>query len=354
MWWSMVELQVIFQEIRYSLNLERRVSYLRGDTAIGKTSLIRLLNMAQANRSVSVKCNKRVFVLADNTPNYVIKEEKNCLFVSDDSLMIESSDWFNRDIIPSLVKNDSYILIINRADIETENIRFNNNVQFAVSSIYVLKSKGKEYWCSREVDEEVSNRVGFEEFLFNCDCILSEDKYGATALLKAYFAVDVISSGSKDNLINCVNSIIQGDKYKNVLIFVDCASYGQKLNLLKAVTQYSNINFYIDVNYESFEYMILMSNFFKDRFKLSIDEVNSYLSWERYFEEKLSLLSKDTFYKYIHGTELRSCYTSDCDIGCVNKHILNKCENYNSDDKLQVLFNKTLFDYLLKLPRKAR
>lgn len=113
----MVELQVVSDDYRCKIELERRITYLRGDSGVGKSTLVDYILLGDsAGDAARVTCSKNLAVIQNIDSNSRVANEKDTLFILDDSLVIEDEKWFSETIIKDLIKNDSYMLIISRVD----------------------------------------------------------------------------------------------------------------------------------------------------------------------------------------------------------------------------------------------
>ena len=132
---SMVELQVISDDYRCKIEIERRITYLRGDSGVGKSTLVDYILLGNsAGDAVKVACSKHLAVIQDIDSNSRIVNEKDTLFILDDPLVIEDEKWFSEAIIKDLIKNDSYMLIISRVD-------------SLPGAILEMKANGPEHYC---------------------------------------------------------------------------------------------------------------------------------------------------------------------------------------------------------------
>lgn len=116
----MVRLQVSSSNYNCDITLERRVTFLRGDSGTGKTGLVDVINEQRAgNLDITVNCEKPVVaiiteMISDEIP--FLKSYKNRVLIFDDLLMSELC-VFGNTILDIAVKNDLYFLIISRAEL---------------------------------------------------------------------------------------------------------------------------------------------------------------------------------------------------------------------------------------------
>lgn len=129
---SMVELQVISDDYRCKISLERRITYLRGDSGIGKSALVDYVLLGDSvGDALKISCCKRIAVIQDIDSNERFRHEKNTLFVLDEPIETRFS---GSNIEELLIENDSYMLIISRVD-------------SLPGAVLEMKADGIEHYC---------------------------------------------------------------------------------------------------------------------------------------------------------------------------------------------------------------
>lgn len=129
---SMVELQIISDNYRCKIRLERRITYLRGNSGVRKSTLVNYILLGDsAGDAVNVTCDKRLAVIQDIDSNERFRHEKNTLFILDDPIETRFS---NSNIEEMLIENDSYMLIISRVD-------------SLPGAVLEMKAEGIEHYC---------------------------------------------------------------------------------------------------------------------------------------------------------------------------------------------------------------
>lgn len=129
---SMVELQVISDDYRCKIEMERRITYLRGDSGVGKSTLVDYILLGDsAGDAVKVTCNKHLIVIQDIDSNERFRYEKNTLFILDEPI---ETRFRGNNIEELLIKNDSCMLIISRVD-------------SLPGAILEMKANGTEHYC---------------------------------------------------------------------------------------------------------------------------------------------------------------------------------------------------------------
>lgn len=143
----MVELLADSEIYRFQGIFERRISYIRGDSGTGKSGLVYFLS--EGRSVVPITCNKEISVITSSESNYRVKTEKNRIFFIDDMPESEDADWFDEEVLRMLIKNDSYIVMINRADAGIE-----NKLKPFQKDVLVMRSDGIDHWLERMEQRE--------------------------------------------------------------------------------------------------------------------------------------------------------------------------------------------------------
>ena len=325
--------------------LERRITFLRGDSGVGKTSFVDYIrfileNGETANAKLEKPENLEVMIGIGESIKLLVKELKDHIIIIDDTIYSEGIDFTNA-LMRYVISNNLFILIINRVD-----LLFDESIESSFD--YSAKSI---LWV-----DKISNSYNHKvvPLLYKCDIsqtdnvgyILSEDTNGMSEFCskfnKSNVLVDNQKGKSKDNIVKFLHKIPKKD---DVLLFVDLASFGKNLWDLYFYASSININIIVDYNYECFEYMILSSNLFKNRWEID-NSVNDFFSWEQYFEKLLEGLSQQVFKRgYHHKKKCPICMVTDCN--ACNSHAF--CDKVIKGNKLKLFLKGTDFEYILDI-----
>lgn len=351
-----VYIEVKSDEYNIKIPMERRITYLRGDSGVGKSSLVEFIRSAVEDEDTSIILEKtngyNIDILASLSSTLDIEFKKDSILIIDDNLISEGNNFSNA-VSNYLLKNNLYLLIINRVDLPDTASNSQEGDYSAKSVLWVDKDginhKVYPYLYKLPDDNEINKEYkGY---------VLGEDQKGITLFFNNYnvnkdLKVDETTPKGRDTIIFLLkNSIMQ--QYKKVFLFVDLASFGRYLGDLVLITKNENCNVCLDYNYECFEYMILRSNLFNKDFIIT-DEANSFKSWENYFEVKLKELSSiKVLKKYTHKKGYSDCFLLSCKSCEINKNRKEGCQKAIPDkgDKLSYLFKGTEFEYLINMLR---
>lgn len=328
----------------YNLNipLERRITFLRGDSGVGKTTLVDMIIASfNGGGDILIDCPMSVEVPSITDSLESLKSKKNCLLVYDDSIKTETTEFISC-LQKYLVPNNLYLLIINRADWFSKD---NVSLDYAVKSILYLKKDGTSHYIN--TIDDMCNLVDITTSTkLKNSIMLTEDKYGLYSFCKEYSNIDVISSEGKYKILLELKKLFKSNKI--ILLYPDMACFGKYAGDIISIEKLNNITIVWDLDYECFEYLILKSNIYN--FSFNVDEANQYYSWEKFFEFELERLSKNLRIKglhYIHGNDLPYCYKNTYMI--CKKPDCSMRNNWCSVNKLKSLLKGTIFEYLLNL-----
>lgn len=112
------EIEVYNRRVHYFLKIGRKITILRGDSATGKTELIRLIGDYEAQREgsgVTLMCERECRVLTAQFWELSLENMKNSVIFID-----EPASFIRTERFASLVKeSDNYYVIVTRDDIKS-------------------------------------------------------------------------------------------------------------------------------------------------------------------------------------------------------------------------------------------
>lgn len=336
----MISVDVSSKKYNCHVDLYQKLTVIVGDSGRGKTVFFKsVIDTSGAYRVVISDSRYNIIGLSegfgweDILEGYV-NSNKKAIFVIDDEDFVVSdkfSSYFKR------VKG-CYFIIINRfSNISQKSL---NMLPFSAKEVYNFVADGKNHYLERRYVEDKS-------FPNKIDYFITEDSSAGKEFLEKCLCTNIESTFGKDKIVDFLSKNLDLYKSKHIFLFVDISSFGSYYELFRLFTKNNNINVYISSDYESFEYMILRSNFYSYDFKDS-DEVLLFNSFEKYCEFKLDSLSKNKPYNQNHDNgKLNSCYIRKC---CHKKQDERSiCDRgvRSLEDKLTFLFKGTEFEFLL-------
>lgn len=291
--------------VRYDFTIRRNITFIRGDSGTGKTTLIQMLSTFADNgksSGIAVESKATWLVLSPALWEYGRDVQK------DKVLFIDENSWFLRthEFAEYVRESGNYFVIITRYPYDGV-----PSLPYSVNEIYRIHTSNRFNTLRPLYDPSAP--------LKRPDIILVEDGNTGYHFFKRVtekFGMDCLSAEGKSKIIKRLdeNDYFQG---KQVLVVADGAAFGSELNRLQQICEmYPNIQFWLP---ESFEYLLLSSNMFKcnkyiqDVLESPSDYISTdYFSWERFFTELLEEETRGYPCQYSKCGDLNSCYTENC------------------------------------------
>lgn len=321
----MPTIDISTKRVAYKFDVNGKYTLMRGDSAVGKTTLCDLIQIAnRPNSGVVNKSNAKLLVLnADvevlNTQNlhdYVI-------FIDEDAPILKMRGYERW-----LQQCDSYFVIITR----TMRIR---NLPISVDSVYTLHSSGK-YHTLQLCDTHFENQQ-----LSAVDTIITEDTNSGFEFIKqllmlvnAEHVIQCTAAEGNSNIIICMKrAVLNG--FRHIVVVYDAAAMGVQVDAIKAfIARHTECNFYI-IDWQSFEHYILASTVFNTRYTLN-DVGCHYESLEQYATMRLGALMPKYHKKHLPPC-LRAGFCNKC-----TERMRCTCVNYEYSkyiyDKVNTLY----------------
>lgn len=274
--------------------IKRNITILKGNSGIGKTTLLEILENYLLNREesgfyVNTNVNYDV-VLPTNRQHWksLIGTHRNTIIFIE-----ENNDFiYEKDFTKFVIESGNYFVFISRDPFRM--------FPYSYKEIYTLKCERNNKVYQKTLYTFESLYSNFNIIPNEINTVLTEDSRSGLKFFSILFKnLDVITSKGNTKILSCLESLNQ-----NVLIIADGAAFG---------TYIEEILFYIDNTFdkrvvlylpESFEWLLLKSKVinFKGLDQIlenpsNYIESRSYLTWERFFTY-LALNYSDERFKY--------------------------------------------------------
>ena len=289
------EIEVYNNRVHYFLTVKRNITILQGNSATGKTELIRLIQEHEANgqsSGVTLICDAKCTVLT------MVDWELRLKALSGHIVFIDETAAFLRSKrFAELVRgSDNYFVIVSRDDL--------NQLPYSVDEIYGLKnvSESQKYKSYKKIYNEMFKLYNFDfSKSFVPEIVVTEDSNSGYEFFCIIYPDKCVSALGKSN----VYETIRKAEEKSGLIIVDGAAFGPQIGKLVRYLETSKADFCIYAP-ESFEYLILKSgllNVPNDVVEETYMFADScmYMSWEEFFTKYLSDITRNTMYQYGKG-----------------------------------------------------
>ena len=288
------EVKVSNVNVSFTLELERNITILSGDSATGKTTLIEMLrDFEESGRSsgVTVHCKRPCRVLTNADWEYRLNGIRDSIVFLDEGNSFVKSEAFARAIQSS----SNYYVIVTRESL--------HQLPYSVNAILKLKTtgrRGKTYVRAYPQYDHLADPVGE---ISRIQEIVTEDSNAGHEMFDHIAAENHISCISAQGKSNVFFQLANRTADR-VLVIADGAAFGSELEKIYRLmeAQPNKITLYLP---ESFEWLVLKSGILGSQTPKEIldhpsDNIESslYFSWEQYLTDLLIQRTHDTVLHY--------------------------------------------------------
>ena len=286
------DIEVYNNKVHYFLTVKRNITILQGNSATGKTELIRLIQEHEANgvsSGITLICGAKCTVLT------AVDWELRLSFLKGHIIFIDETAGFLRSKrFAELVKgSDNYFVMVSRDDL--------SQLPYSVDEIYGLRnvSDTQKYKVYRRVYNETYNLYHLElDPIIKPELVITEDSNSGFEYFHALYLGNCVSAQGKSNVYDKIR-MAQG---KEVLAIVDGSAFGSEIGKVLRYLEASNIHCVLYAP-ESFEYLILCAELFdvpKAVFQETYRFADSvqFMSWEEFYTSYLTDITRNSIYQY--------------------------------------------------------
>ena len=285
-------IEVYNNRVHYFLTVKRNITILQGNSATGKTELLRLISDHETNgvsSGITLLCDKRCTVLTPVDWELRLSGlESSIVFIDETAGFIKSKRF------AELVKgSDNYFVIVSRDDL--------SQLPYSIEEIYGLKnvSDNQKYKSYRRIYNEMYKLYDFNiSKEFEPDTVLTEDSNSGYDFFYQLYGEKCISAKGKSNVYQC----IRDNSDKQILAIVDGAAFGAEIG---KIYRYLESNYVKSVIYapESFEFLLLSAGFVDVPYDVTAEtwkyaDSKLYMSWEEFYTDHLIKNTSGTVYQY--------------------------------------------------------
>ena len=288
------EIKVSNVNVSFTLELERNITILSGDSATGKTTLIEMLRDFEENgrsSGVTVHCKRPCRVLTNADWEYRLNGIRDSIVFLDEGNAFVKSEAFAR----AIQNSSNYYVIVTRESLY--------QLPYSVNAILKLKTtgrRGKTYVRAYPQYDHLADPVGE---ISRIQEIVTEDSNAGHEMFYHIATKNHISCISAQGKSNVFSQLVNRTADR-VLVIADGAAFGSELEKIYQLmeSQPNKITLYLP---ESFEWLVLRSGILgsqtpKEILEHPSDNIESshYFSWEQYFTDLLIQLTHDTVLHY--------------------------------------------------------
>lgn len=336
----MLDIAVRSKKYNCDISIEHKVSIILGDSGVGKSLFVKAVTDVSGAYKVQVSEPFKFQLLTLKTWEDVLvsslSKNENYIFLVDDEDFVFSRRFGE---VYAQTKS-SYFIFIVRTQVSEYDLEHWNGIAISAKAIYQFEKDGKEHRIVPVNKYNMHTVTGSECIDF---CICEDSKSGYQFFKKIFKHVE--SLDGKDNIVRYIRDHYVDIEDKSVYIVVDYAAIGFKLKDIYYYLKLLNARMYLSSKYESFEYLLLKSNFFSMNDKDIKSGILQYASLEDRCTELLKEITKGKIYSYSKGS-IPVCYIEDC---CKMNRAKLQCDSGMSGDKVKALLINTDFEFLLKL-----
>lgn len=286
------DIEIYNKRVHYHLTVKRNITVIQGDSATGKTELLRMISDYENNgisSGITEICEKRCVVIENASWKERLATLQQCIIFIDEGALFLRSKEFTKMVKGS----DNYFVLVTRDSLE--------HLPYSIEEIYGMRQErdSQKYQNARRIYNEtyqLYNLQANEDI--HPDLIITEDSNSGYEFYHKLFGETCCSAEGKSNIL----SYLQKSHEKEILAIVDGAAFSPEM---QHVMQYIRDSRNKIVLYapESFEYLLLRANII-DRTSEATEKTyeladsREYFSWEEFYTAYLIEQTRNTIYEY--------------------------------------------------------
>lgn len=298
------------KKVLFEFSIRRNITVIKGDSATGKTTLLRILYEylrmgKQSGYAVSTNVSYYVYIRDE-----VGRDWKDALYpLKNTVIFIEENNEFvfTKEFASFVKKSGNYFVFVTRAPLKM--------LPYSIHEIYEIITDGKRTDIKESYHEfrEIYSNYPIIENNKIQNIVTEDSNSGYQFWTHAFKNSHVTSSNGNGNLIKQVEELGPGD----ALVIADGAAFGSLMESCMSSFQVQTdrrISLWLP---ESFEYLILTSGVLKsEKITQILENISEYVecekyeSWESFFTELLVTLTAGGVEKYSKNV-LNAYYLQD-------------------------------------------
>lgn len=302
------KIEVRSKRIVFTIELERNITILRGDSATGKTTLVEMLSAYEnygRKSGVTIVCDKTCRVLSGALWEAQLKDiQDTIVFVDEGSTFVSSLDFAR-----AIQKTDNYYVLVTREDLST--------LPYGVNAILELKKTTSRFKRTYNKAYPIYDSLSASNVqLGDVEKLLTEEANSGYQLFTKVgekYGIVCISAAGKDNIKKKIFPL----KSEKILVIADGAAFGPQMNDIYRLMQEASAKFSLYLP-ESLEWLLLKADLIGQSDILEIlehpadfIESSEFFSWERFFTNLLEQRTKDIPYMRYDKAKLPEFYLQE-------------------------------------------
>ena len=298
------------KKVLFEFSIRRNITVIKGDSATGKTTLLRILYEylrmgKQSGYAVSTNVSYYVYIRDE-----VGRDWKDALYPLKNTVVFieENNEFvFTKEFASFVKKSGNYFVFVTRAPLKM--------LPYSIHEIYEIITDGKRTDIKESYHEfrEIYSNYPIIENNKIQNIVTEDSNSGYQFWTHAFKNSHVTSSNGNGNLIKQVEELGPGD----ALVIADGAAFGSLMESCMSSFQVQTdrrISLWLP---ESFEYLILKSGVLKsEKITQILENISEYVEcekyerWESFFTELLVTLTAGGVEKYSKNV-LNAYYLQD-------------------------------------------
>ena len=302
------KIEVRSKRIVFTIELERNITILRGESATGKTTLVEMLSAYEnygRKSGITIVCDKTCRVLSGALWEAQLKDIQDAIvFVDEGSTFVSSLDFAR-----AIQKTDNYYVLVTREDLST--------LAYSVNAILELKKTTSRFKRTYNKAYPIYDSLSASNVeLGSVEKMLTEDAnsgYQLFTKIGEKYGIVCIPAAGKDNIKQKIFPM----KSEKVLVIADGAAFGPQMNDIYRLMQEDSAKFSLYLP-ESLEWLLLKADLLGQPDILEIlqhpadfIESSEFFSWERFFTNLLEQRTKDIPYMRYDKAKLPEFYLQE-------------------------------------------
>ncbi|SCZ76095.1 hypothetical protein [Pseudobutyrivibrio xylanivorans] len=286
------EIDLYNNKVHYHLTVKRNITVLRGDSASGKSELIRLLslyNSSPESSGITLKCEKNCNVLTEeNWKLFIDTYEERIFFIDEGNSFLQSKEFAEK-----VKKANHYFVIVSREKM--------SQLPYSIEEIYGLREnrEADKYRVAKRVYNEMYQLYGNSRPLLSAPtAVITEDSNSGNDFFNELYGSKCVSANGKSN----IKKMLAQATEDNVLAIVDGAAFGPEMQgcMEYITTSPKEVRIYAP---ESFEYLILKSGVVQVPSEIleetwNYSDSRDYFSWEEFYTHELCERTRNSVCQY--------------------------------------------------------
>lgn len=311
------DVSIFNKRLKFEFTIKRNITVIRGDSATGKSTLIKMLENYEENgkaSGITVICRRNCVVLNS------VRWQVNLQAITNSIVFIEEGDSFvkSNEFSLAVKESDNYFVIITRDNLP--------NLPYSVTEIYGIRLSQKyaglkqmynEFYPMYDVEKE-------NPALDKTVMIIEDGKAGFEFFNKAFEnKYKCVTANGKSNIYKL---LLENKETNGAIVVADGAVFGAEI---ERIFQLIEDGFLVQLFLpESFEWLLLKSNLLDDE---NVNEIlaepieyidsKEYISWERFFTDLLIKKTEGTYWQYSKNS-LNPVYLHEKNLNAILQNIL--------------------------------